>query len=74
MGQEKETATRICHELPGYNWLEEKIRKSVSSNDPPPTTPTPSLTSSAVSNVDDSCGGSQSKPSNLSTDMIGTQE
>ena len=43
LGQQKETATRICHELPGYNWLEEKIRKSATNETPqtnPSTTPT----------------------------------
>ena len=74
LGQQKETATRICHELPGYNWLEEKIRKSV-TNDPPPSQ-TPSSTSSAVSKVDDDGSGesSQQNPSIRSTEMSCSQE
>ena len=39
MGQIKQTAVRICKELPGHNWLEEKIRKSKTTGDSPNKSP-----------------------------------
>ena len=54
LGEQKETLTRICHELPGYNWLEEKIRKSKSSttspNDPAISQASSSTTSTTATN------------------------
>ena len=35
----QDTLSRITHELPKYNWLEEKIKNGESSN--PPSTPVP---------------------------------
>jgi len=55
LGEQKETLTRICHELPGYNWLEEKIRKSV-TNDHPTTTTNPSSTASTKNEDGDDHG------------------
>ena len=61
MGEQKETLTRICHELPGYNWLEEKIRKSVTSDPPTPqTSSSTSTTTTSSLNVNDGTEGSGS--------------
>ena len=61
LGEQKETLTRICHELPGYNWLEEKIRKSV-TNDHPTTTTNPSSTASTKNEDGDDHGSHSLTP------------
>ena len=76
MGEQKETLTRICHELPGYNWLEEKIRKSA-TNDQPTAQVQSSSSSSAVTNEEDGPGGgnnSQPKTSPKATEQNSSQE
>lgn len=77
LGEQKSTETRICKELPGYNWLEEKIRKSSITSDPPTTQPHSSTSSSAAaaaSNVEDGGGGLQPKLSARSTESSYNQE
>ena len=64
LGEQKETLTRICHELPGYNWLEEKIRKSKSSttspNDPAISQASSSTTSTTATNSENIAEGGDS--------------
>ena len=60
LGEQKETLTRICHELPGYNWLEEKIRKSVTNDHP--TTTNPSSTASTKNEDGDDHGAHSLTP------------
>ena len=76
LGEQKETLTRICHELPGYNWLEEKIRKSKSStsspNEPPISQASSSTSSTTAANsevVAEGNGSSNSQPSNPSNKL-----
>ena len=62
LGEQKETLTRICHELPGYNWLEEKIRKTStkSPNDPSISQASSSTTSTTVTNSENVADGGDS--------------
>ena len=81
LGEQKETLTRICHELPGYNWLEEKIRKTATNDHP--TTQTSSSTTTTTStlsslntneDVEDNSTSSQSKPTTKTVESDTSQE
>ena len=65
-GEQTETLNRICHELPGYNWLEKKIRKSstTSPNDIPIISQASSSTTSTTTTIteDKSEGGDFDDP------------
>ena len=61
IGELNNTSTRICHELPGYNWVGDRIRKSVTNDQlTTQTSASKSITTTSSSNVNDSLEGTSS--------------
>ena len=67
LGRRNETTNRICYELPGYNWLEEKIRNSATNET---TQGKPSTTTAVASSLNEGLPTIIQSNNNKSADTV----